>query len=247
MRGVIERHGGTVEKFIGDAVMAVFGVPVLHEDDVVRAARAALEMRTALDDLNGDLGRRRGTSGSSPTRAMNTGEIAVSTTPEGEPFTLGDPVNVAQRLESAAGPGEILIGPITERLLRGSARLERVEPMRLKGKTDLVAAWRLVALDPVRRRRRAQLARRPRGRARRAARRVRRRDRDPDARDRHVDRRRRHRQVAARARADAARSRRARRSRSAAARPTARASHTGRWPRSSARCPSASTRRRSRG
>ena len=150
MRGVIERHGGTVEKFVGDAVMAVFGVPVLHEDDVVRAARAALEMRTALDDLNGDLAESWDVRLVTHT-GVNTGEIAVSTTPDGEPFTLGDPVNVAQRLESAAGPGEILIGPITERLLRGSARLERVEPMRLKGKSDLVAAWRLVALNPVRR------------------------------------------------------------------------------------------------
>ena len=150
MRGVIERHGGTVEKFIGDAVMAVFGVPVLHEDDVVRAARAALEMRTALDDLNGDLAESWDVRLVTHT-GVNTGEIAVSTTPDGEPFTLGDPVNVAQRLESAAGPGEILIGPITERLLRGSARVERIEPMRLKGKSDLVAAWRLVALNPVRR------------------------------------------------------------------------------------------------
>jgi class 3 adenylate cyclase/tetratricopeptide (TPR) repeat protein len=149
MRGVIERHGGTVEKFIGDAVMAVFGVPVLHEDDVVRAARAALEMRTALDALNGDLAESWDVRLVTHT-GVNTGEIAVSTTPEGEPFTLGDPVNVAQRLESAAGPGEILIGPITERLLRGSARVERIEPMRLKGKADLVAAWRLVALNPMR-------------------------------------------------------------------------------------------------
>ena len=150
MRGVIERHGGTVEKFIGDAVMAVFGVPVLHEDDVVRAARAALEMRTALDALNGDLAASWDVRLVTHT-GVNTGEIAVSVTPEGDPFTLGDPVNVAQRLEAAAGPGEILIGPMTERLLRGSARLEPVEPMRLKGKSDLVAAWRLVALRPVRR------------------------------------------------------------------------------------------------
>ena len=149
MRGVIERHGGTVEKFIGDAVMAVFGVPVLHEDDVVRAARAALEMRTALDDLNGDLARSWAVRLVTHT-GVNTGEIAVTTTPDGEPFTLGDPVNVAQRLESAAGPGEILIGPITERLLRGNARLEPVEPLRLKGKTDPVAAWRLVGLRPSR-------------------------------------------------------------------------------------------------
>ncbi len=150
MRGVIERHGGTVEKFIGDAVMAVFGVPVLHEDDVVRAARAALEMRAALDDLNGDLAESWDVRLVTHT-GVNTGEIAVSTTAEGEPFTLGDPVNVAQRLESAAGPGEILIGPITERLLRGSARVERIEPLRLKGKSDPVAAWRLVGLGPSRR------------------------------------------------------------------------------------------------
>ena len=90
---------------------------------------------------------------------MNTGEIAVSTTPEGEPFTLGDPVNVAQRLESAAGPREILDRPDHERLLRGSARLERVEPMRLKGKSTSSPRGGS-SLDPAPGRR-AQLARGP--------------------------------------------------------------------------------------
>src|SRR5215831_2835959 len=95
-RGTLERHGATVEKFIGDAVMAVFGVPAVHEDDALRAARAALELRRAVSELGIEL--RIG---------INTGEVVAE---DGETLVTGDAVNVAARLEQAASPGEILIG-----------------------------------------------------------------------------------------------------------------------------------------
>jgi class 3 adenylate cyclase/ATP/maltotriose-dependent transcriptional regulator MalT len=149
MRRIVERHGGVVEKFIGDAVMALFGVPRLHEDDVVRAARAALEMRATLETLNRDFGDAWNVQLVTHT-GINTGEIAFTASPGGEALTLGDPVNVAERLQGAAGPREILVGAMTERLLRDRANLEPVPPLRLKGKTDLVAAWRLLSMDPAR-------------------------------------------------------------------------------------------------
>ena len=95
---VIARHGGTVEKYMGDAVMAVFGVPVVHEDDALRAARAALEMGRTLTNLNQELVRRWGVQLEVRT-GVNTGEVVVGETPGGAPTTLGDTVNVAQRLE----------------------------------------------------------------------------------------------------------------------------------------------------
>ena len=129
MKGIVEAHGGTVEKFIGDAVMAVFGVPQVHEDDALRAARAALEMRDAFPEL--ELQARIG---------LNTGEVVTGTA---ERLATGDAVNVAARLEQAASPGEILIGEETLRLVRDSAQVEAVEPLELKGKGEPVAAFRL--------------------------------------------------------------------------------------------------------
>src|SRR5919206_1763911 len=108
MRRVIERHGGTVEKFIGDAVMALFGVPVVHEDDALRAARAALEMRAALDALNDELESRWDVRLSTHT-GLNTGEVVVGAGAGGEPLAYGDALNVAQRLEGSAPAGEILV------------------------------------------------------------------------------------------------------------------------------------------
>ena len=96
MKAIVERHGGSVEKFIGDAVMAVFGVPVLHEDDALRAVRAAVEMRDALPELG--LQGRIG---------VMTGEVVTGTE---ERLATGDAVNVAARLEQAAQPGEVLVG-----------------------------------------------------------------------------------------------------------------------------------------
>src|SRR5580765_8526694 len=143
MRAAIERHGGTVEKFIGDAVMAVFGVPVVHEDDALRAARAAIDMREALAGLNEDLERDYGTRLEARI-GVNTGEVVTGTE---ERLATGDAVNVAARLEQAAAPGEILRGPETMRLLRGAVTAEELEPLELKGKAEGVWAYRLISVD----------------------------------------------------------------------------------------------------
>jgi class 3 adenylate cyclase/tetratricopeptide (TPR) repeat protein len=143
MRAVLERHGGTVEKFIGDAVMAVFGIPTVHEDDALRAVRAAAEMREGLATLNEELGRERGVELAVRT-GVNTGEVVAGDAGEGQAFATGDAVNVAARLEQAAEPGEILLGELTRRLVREAVHAEPVEPLALKGKTDAVTAWRLL-------------------------------------------------------------------------------------------------------
>ena len=132
MKAIVERHGGAVEKFIGDAVMAVFGVPVLHEDDALRACRAAVEMRDAFPELGveGRIG-------------VTTGEVVTGTE---ERLATGDAVNVAARLEQAAQPGEILIGEETLRLTRAAVEVEEVEPLQLKGKSEPVVAHRLVSI-----------------------------------------------------------------------------------------------------
>lgn len=142
MAAVVERHGGIVEKFIGDEVMALFGLPVLHEDDALRAARAALEMRTVLNALNEELTLRWDIRLNVHT-GVNTGEVVAGVLGTGDAVTYGDPVNVAQRLQAAAAPGEILVGPTTAQLLHGRARLTGLTPLRLKGKPELVEAWRL--------------------------------------------------------------------------------------------------------
>ena len=139
-RECLERHGGTVEKFIGDAVMAVFGVPTVHEDDALRAVRAASELRDSLASLNEELGRDYGVSLQVRT-GVNTGEVVTGTE---ERLATGDAVNVAARLEQAAQPGEILIGGQTLGLTRGAIEVELVEPLSLKGKAELVEAYRLV-------------------------------------------------------------------------------------------------------
>jgi class 3 adenylate cyclase len=143
MSDALERHGGTVEKFIGDAVMAVFGIPTLREDDALRAVRAAVEMRTALEELNEQLERRWGVRLRVRT-GVNTGEVIAGDPSKGHGFVTGDAVNVAARLEQAAGSGEILIGEHTFALVRDAARVEPVEPLDLKGKSEPVPAFRLV-------------------------------------------------------------------------------------------------------
>jgi class 3 adenylate cyclase/tetratricopeptide (TPR) repeat protein len=141
---IIERHSGTVEKYMGDAVMAVFGVPVVHEDDAARAARAALELGETLIALNDELRRRWGVELEIHT-GLNTGEVVVGSAPGGDLSTVGDAVNVAQRLEASAPPGEVLIGDETARHLGDIAEVEEVDPLSLKGKSLPVAAWRLVS------------------------------------------------------------------------------------------------------
>ena len=132
MKAIVESHGGTVEKFIGDAVMAVFGVPAAHEDDALRACRAAVEMRDALPELG--IGGRIG---------VNTGEVVTGTA---ERLATGDAVNVAARFEQAAAPGEVLIGEATHALVREAVVAEPVEPLTLKGKSEPVPAFRLVSV-----------------------------------------------------------------------------------------------------
>jgi class 3 adenylate cyclase len=132
MKAAVEGHGGTVEKFIGDAVMAVFGVPAVHEDDALRACRAALEMQEALPELG--LQGRIG---------LNTGEVVTGTE---ERLATGDPVNVAARLQQAAEPGEVLLGGATLTLVRSAVDTAPLEPLRLKGKVEPVEAFRLLAV-----------------------------------------------------------------------------------------------------
>lgn len=141
-RKVIEQHGGTVEKFIGDAVMAVFGIPVLHEDDALRAVRAASGLRDALAELNVELERDYATTVTVRT-GVNTGPVVTGTE---ERLATGDAVNLAARLEQAAAPGEIVIGPETWRLVRGMVTVEPLPPLDLKGKSLPVSAYRLLGL-----------------------------------------------------------------------------------------------------
>jgi class 3 adenylate cyclase len=137
---VVERHGGTVEKFIGDAVMAVFGIPQVREDDALRAVRAAAEIRERLPAVGADLGFEL-----SFRTGVNTGDVVVGS---GQTLATGDAVNVAARLEQAAQPGEILLGAETKRLVRDAVEVEVVEPLALKGKSEPVAAYRLLNIDP---------------------------------------------------------------------------------------------------
>ena len=139
-RGCVERHGGTVEKFIGDAVMAVFGVPTLHEDDALRAVRASADLRESLVSLNGELERDYGVS-LRLRIGVNTGDVVTGTR---ERLVTGDAVNLAARLEQAAEPEEILIGAETRRHAGEAIQAEPVDPLRLKGKADPVEAFRLV-------------------------------------------------------------------------------------------------------
>ncbi|MGH3110195.1 MAG: AAA family ATPase, partial [Gaiellaceae bacterium] len=132
IKTIVERHGGTVEKFVGDAVMAVFGVPVVHEDDALRAVRAANEILEALPEL-----------GVQARIGVNTGEVVTGTE---ERLATGDAVNVAARLEKAAAPGTVLLGAETERLVRGAVDVARVPPLELKGKSDPVPAYELLAV-----------------------------------------------------------------------------------------------------
>jgi class 3 adenylate cyclase/tetratricopeptide (TPR) repeat protein len=147
MRAVLERHGGSVEKFVGDAVLAVFGVPRLHEDDALRAVRAALEMGDSLRRLNEEFQQTWGVTIAART-GVNTGEVIAGDSTRGESFVVGDPVNLAARLEQSAQPGEILIGEATYHLVRDAVLAERIDPLTVKGRKESVHPWRLLELVP---------------------------------------------------------------------------------------------------
>ena len=140
LRSVIERHGGTVEKFRGDAVMALFGVPQVHEDDALRAVRAAAAIRERLpavaDELSVALTFRAG---------IDTGVVLSG---EREYLAMGHAVTVAAGLEQAGAPGEILLGEDTVRLVRDAVEVEQLEPLEVKGKSEPEPAFRLVRIDP---------------------------------------------------------------------------------------------------
>ncbi len=144
-RAVIERHGGTVEKFIGDAVMAVFGIPVLHEDDALRAVRAGDELSRALRTLDAELAPTGVVLG--VRIGIETGEVVAGVGGQGSTLVTGDAVNVAARLEQAAAPGEVVLGAGTLDLVRGAAVVEALEPLALKGKSEPVSAFRLISVS----------------------------------------------------------------------------------------------------
>ncbi len=132
-RDVIARYGGTVEKFIGDAVMAVWGAPVAREDDAERAVRAALELVDGVPGLHAGLQARAG---------VLTGEAAVTLGAVGQGMVAGDLVNTAARLQSAATPGGVLVGGSTHRATSAAIAFESVGELTVLGKSAPLAAWR---------------------------------------------------------------------------------------------------------
>jgi len=145
MAAEIKRHGGKIEKYIGDAIMAVFGLPRAHEDDALRAVRAAIGMRAVLNGLNELLSSRFGVVLANRT-GVNTGEVVAMDDPNADQkLATGDAVNVTARLEQAAPANEIYIGEVTYRLVRDAVEVEPVEPLALKGKSQPVAAYRLIS------------------------------------------------------------------------------------------------------
>jgi class 3 adenylate cyclase/tetratricopeptide (TPR) repeat protein len=133
---VVTEHGGTIDKYMGDSLMAVFGVPVAHDDDAERAVAAGLAMRKLGGDLVFSIG-------------INSGEVmATSVGRSGDSTVIGDTVNVAARLEKAAGPGEVLCGALTAELVGTRAVLRPRQAVILKGKRQPVDVWEAVAIRP---------------------------------------------------------------------------------------------------
>ena len=146
VREVLERHGGTVEKYIGDAVMAVFGLPTLHEDDALRALHAASEVRVAVAPLDHRLDRAYGLRWRIRV-GVATGEVVAGDAEEAQSFATGPTVVVAQRLQASAQPSEVLLDDATYRLTAGAALVEPIDPVEAKGKAEPVDAWRLIGVQ----------------------------------------------------------------------------------------------------
>ncbi|MCJ7436963.1 MAG: tetratricopeptide repeat protein [Acidimicrobiia bacterium] len=155
MSGDVLAYGGRVDKIVGDEIVAIFGAPVAHEDDAERAVRCALQMQRTLASLSERLG-----ADVEMRVGVNTGEVLVGALRGGGDFTaMGDVVNIASRLQSAATPGQVIVGPLTEAAARDAIRYEPLGPLQMKGRDEAVEAW--VALETVappggRRRRRAR-------------------------------------------------------------------------------------------
>jgi len=139
---VVARHGGTIEKFIGDAAMAVFGAPVALEDHALRAIRAAQELEQELTRVNEDLQREWGIQIAIRT-GINSGDVVAGDASSGQSLVTGDAVNVAARLQQAAAPGETLIGDATRRLVPGTVAAEPLPPLAVRGKAEPLTVWRL--------------------------------------------------------------------------------------------------------
>src|ERR671930_330355 len=147
MRAVVERHGGTAQSFAGDAVMAVFGIPTAHEDDALRAVRAAAGMRAALAELDRELAGGWGLR--LALRAdVNSGEVVTGDAALASSLVVGDAVNVAARLQQLARPGEVLLGEATWRLVRDAATAEATAPLPMRGRRRAEPAWRLLGVAP---------------------------------------------------------------------------------------------------
>ncbi|MEO3813310.1 AAA family ATPase [Sphaerisporangium sp. B11E5] len=147
----IAEHGGVVEKFIGDAIMATFGIPVSSEDDALRAVRAAHAAVAGVRQLSDELAPTHGIRLDVHV-GISAGEAIVIVSPGSDLRVIGDTVNTAARLQSAAGNGDILVGDEVARMVRAQATLEPVPPLTLKGKSAPVRAWRLLSLEPYGRR-----------------------------------------------------------------------------------------------
>ncbi|TML75146.1 MAG: zinc-ribbon domain-containing protein, partial [Actinobacteria bacterium] len=146
MRAVIERHGGKVEKYIGDAIVAVFGLPRAHEDDALRAVRAATDMMRALERTNEIIEARWDVRLQNRT-GVNTGEVIAGDASMSQHLVTGDAVNTAARLEQNAPTDQVLIGEPTYRLVKDAIEAEPVQPLALKGKAERVPAYRLIAVN----------------------------------------------------------------------------------------------------
>jgi class 3 adenylate cyclase/tetratricopeptide (TPR) repeat protein len=146
MQAIVERHGGVVEKFIGDEVMAVFGIPAVHADDALRAVRAASEMRDRLAELNEEFEKTWGVRLNTRT-GVNTGQVVAGDPLSGGTYVTGDPVVLAKRLEQAAEPGQILIGKATYPLIKDAIKAGPLESFSVKGKAEPVDLLRLDDVD----------------------------------------------------------------------------------------------------
>ena len=142
MRLIIQQHGGTVDKFIGDAVVATFGVPHVREDDALRAVRAAWEMQSALLELNRDLEPRLGVN-LTQRIGVNTGDVVAGDLATEQRLVSGDTMNVAARLQQSAAPGDVILSESTYRLVQAAVTTEPLQPQSLKGKSRLTQAYRL--------------------------------------------------------------------------------------------------------
>ena len=143
----VERYGGSVDKYIGDNVMAVFGAPVAHEDDPERAVRAGLAMQAAMGEINEGLASNPnfGDANFLLRVGINSGEVLAGRVGDGY-TVIGDAVNVAARLQAAARPGTVTVGEATQRLTRGAIDYAELEPLDLKGKSEPVPAWEAGAI-----------------------------------------------------------------------------------------------------